>query len=161
VSAAYQKFPQHLITFLGDAFLRVSISRLIHSGHEPQVCSHRATLLEAVGILQGEHEGERCKRSDTLDLPQQTGFRIVLFGDLLQLALVVADALCERAYLCSKMGPRAGKSASGMCSAALLWKLLAGHLGNLPPNDLTAPLRWFTSCVRQLTSACLERIKAI
>src|SRR5215211_8196056 len=41
--------------------------------------------------------------------------------------------------ICSKMGPRAGMSASGMCSAALLWKLLAGHLGNLPPKDLTAP----------------------
>jgi hypothetical protein len=26
-----------------------------------------------------------------------------------------------------------------MCSSALLWKLLAEHLGNLPPKDLTAP----------------------
>jgi hypothetical protein len=26
-----------------------------------------------------------------------------------------------------------------MCSVALLWKLLAGHLGNLAPKDLTAP----------------------
>jgi len=37
------------------------------------------------------------------------------------------------------MGPKAGRSASGMCSGALLWKLLAGHLGYLPPKDLTAP----------------------
>jgi hypothetical protein len=41
--------------------------------------------------------------------------------------------------ICSRMGPRAAKSASGMCYEALLWKLLAGHLGNLPPKDLTAP----------------------
>ena len=29
----------------------------------------------------------------------------------------------------SKTGSRAGRSTSGMCSLALLWKLLAGHLG--------------------------------
>ena len=81
--------------------------------------------------------------------------------DRLQLPLVVSDALCERAYLCSKTGSRAGKSASGMCSAALLWKLLAGHLGKRAPKDLTAPRTWLTSCVRQLTNACRERIKAI
>src|SRR5215208_5142018 len=39
--------------------------------------------------------------------------------------------------------------------------VLAGHLGNLPPKDLTAPRTWFTSCVRVLTSAWRERIKAI
>jgi hypothetical protein len=26
-----------------------------------------------------------------------------------------------------------------MCSAAFLWKLLAGHLGKRAPKDLTAP----------------------
>jgi hypothetical protein len=26
-----------------------------------------------------------------------------------------------------------------MCSGALLWKLLAGHLGKRAPKDLTAP----------------------
>jgi hypothetical protein len=50
------------------------------------------------------------------------------------------DALSERAYLCSKMGSRAGRSASGMCSEALLWKLLAEHLGKKrAPKDLTVP----------------------
>jgi hypothetical protein len=29
----------------------------------------------------------------------------------------------------SRTDPKAGNSASGMCSAALLWKLDAGHLG--------------------------------
>jgi hypothetical protein len=66
--------------------------------------------------------------------------RVVLFSDRLQLPLVVADALGERAYLCSKMGSSAGMSASGMCSAlALLWKLLARHLGKRAPKDLSAP----------------------
>src|SRR5829696_7570780 len=58
--------------------------------------------------------------------------------------------------ICSRMGPRAGKSASGMCSGALLWKLLAGHFGRRAPKDLTAPRTWFTSWVRLLTSACLD-----
>jgi hypothetical protein len=55
------------------------------------------------------------------------------------------------------MGPRPGQSASGMCSGALLWRLLAEHLGNLPPKDFTAPLTWLTSCVRVLTNASRER----
>src|SRR5215207_203688 len=42
--------------------------------------------------------------------------------------------------ICLRMGPKAGQSASGMCSTAFLWKLLAGHLGDLAPNDLAAPL---------------------
>src|SRR5215207_11677012 len=61
---------------------------------------------------------------------------------------------------CSKTGSRADRRAAGMCSGALLWKLLAGHLGKRAPKDLTAPRTWFTSCVRVLTSASRERIMA-
>ena len=83
VSAAYQELPQHLITFLGDALLGVPLPRLISSGHKPQVCSYRATLFEAVGILHGQHEGKRRKRSDPLHLSQELCFRVALLGDLL------------------------------------------------------------------------------
>src|SRR5918994_1576760 len=62
--------------------------------------------------------------------------------------------------ICSRMGSRAGQSASGTCSLALLWKLLAGHLGKRAPKDLTAPLTWLTSCVRLATKACRERMIA-
>jgi hypothetical protein len=119
--------------------VRVPISGLIPGGHKPQVCSYRAALCKAVGIFQGEHEGKRGKRSDPLHLAQELRFGVMCIRDLLQLALVVANTLCQGAYLCSKMGPKASRSASGMSSGALLWKLLAGHLGNLPPKDLTAP----------------------
>ena len=129
VSAAYQEPPQHLVAFLGDVFLRVPISRLILGWHKPQISTHAATLFEAVGILHGEHEGECGKRSDPLDLAQEPGLWVVLFRDPLQQPLVLADALGERSDLCSRMGPRAGKSASGMCEGAFLWKVLAGHLG--------------------------------
>src|SRR5215210_1608057 len=63
--------------------------------------------------------------------------------------------------ICSKRDSSASRSASGTCSLALLWKLLAGHLGKRAPKDLTAPRTWFTSCVRQSTNACLERMMAM
>ena len=64
--------------------------------------------------------------------------------------------------ICSKTGARAGRSASGMCSEALLWKLLAGHLGKRCPEGLDRSLgTWFTSCVRHPTNASRERIKAM
>jgi hypothetical protein len=79
--------------------LRISVPRSVGGGHQPQVRPHRAALLEAVGILQGKHEGQRCKRPNPLDLSQELRFGIMCFRDLLQFALVVADTLCERADL--------------------------------------------------------------
>jgi hypothetical protein len=132
-------YAKHLVAFFGDAFLGVPVSRLVSGGHQPQVCPYRTTLFEAVGIFQGEHERERRERPNPIDLAQELRLWIALLGDRLKLAVVLADALGKRAYLCSSMGPRAGVSASGMCSAARLWKLLAGHLGKRAPKDLTAP----------------------
>jgi hypothetical protein len=48
----------------------------------------------------------------------------------------------------------------GKCAPAFVCKLTAGHLGKLAPKDFTAPLTWFTSCVRQLTKASREWIMA-
>ena len=79
--------------------MRISVPRSVGGGHKPQVRSYRAALFEAVGIIQGEHEGQRRKRPCPLDLSQELRFRIMCFRDLLQLALVVADTLCERADL--------------------------------------------------------------
>ncbi len=105
----------------------------------PGVCSYRSALFEAVGIFQGEHEGQRRECSNPLDLAQELGFRVAFFGDGFQLALVVADALCQRADRL-KDGPKGRPERLGdVCSAALLWKLLAGHLGKRAPKDLTAP----------------------
>src|SRR5215204_5394984 len=81
VGAAHQKPSEHLISFLGDASLRISISRLVGGGHKPQVCSYGAALLEAVGVLQGKHEGQRREHSDSLDLPQELRFGVVFFRD--------------------------------------------------------------------------------
>jgi hypothetical protein len=120
VSTAHHEPPQHLVAFLGDAFLGVPFPRLIPGRHESQISPYAATLFEAVGVLHGEHEGKRGKRSDPFDLAQELGLWVMLFRDGFQLALIVADALCQRSDLCSKMGPRADMSASGMCSGALL-----------------------------------------
>ena len=156
-------YAKHLVALLGDAFLTgIALPRLIPARHKSQrIGAHAAALFEAVGIFQGEHEGQRGKRPDPLDLAQELGFWVVLFGDGFQLSVVFAEIRSVSEPIVSRIGPRAGRSASGTCSGALLWKLLAGPLGNLPPKDLTFPLTWFTSCVRQLTSASRERIKAM
>ena len=49
------------------------------------------------GIFQREHEGERCKRPNPFDLPQELSFWVVLLADGFQLTITVADALAQRA----------------------------------------------------------------
>jgi hypothetical protein len=50
--------------------------------------------------LPGEYESKCSKRSDSLHLAQEIGFmRVVIFSDGFQLALIVADTLCQRADL--------------------------------------------------------------
>jgi hypothetical protein len=80
--------------------------------------------------------------------------RVVLFSDGFQLALIVADTLCQRAYFCSRMGSKAGMSASGMCSEALLWKLLAGHLGRRAP--MLAQGEWVPASMAIRIEGCAE-----
>jgi hypothetical protein len=160
VSAAYQKFPQHLVAFFRDASLRISISRLISGRYKPEVRSHAAAPFEAVGIFQRKHEGKRCECSNPFDLTQEISFWVVLLADGLQLTIILADTLRQRADRLQD-GPKGRpQRLRGMCSGALLWKLLAGHLGNLAPKDLTAPRTWLTSCVREPTNASRERMSA-
>ena len=81
MGAAYHKPSRHLVTFLGDVFLGVAVSRAVGGRHESQVRPHRTALLEAVGVFQAEHEGKRRKRSDSLHLAQKVGFmRVVSFA---------------------------------------------------------------------------------
>ena len=82
MGTAYQQLPQHLVALLGDAFLTgVPVPRLIPGGYEPKVRAHGAAPLEAVGFLQGEHEGQGRERPDPFDLAQELGLRIMFFGD--------------------------------------------------------------------------------
>ena len=81
MSAAHHELPQHLISLLGDTLLRIPISRLVSGRHKPQVCSHAAALCKARRIFEGQHERERCKRSNSFDLLQEFSFGIVLLAD--------------------------------------------------------------------------------
>jgi hypothetical protein len=140
VGAAHEQLPQHLVSFLGDVFLRIPIPRAVGGWHQPQVRSDRAALFEAVGVFQRQHEGKRRKRSDSLHLAQEVGFVwVVLLRDRLQLPLVVPDPLGQRADLLQDGLEGRQKRLGDVLSAALLWKLLAGHLGKRAPKDLTAP----------------------
>jgi hypothetical protein len=94
VGAAHQELPQHLLALLGDALLtRIPLPRPIAGWHEPQISTYAAAPFEAVGVLYGQHERERRKRTDPLDLAQELRFWVMLFRDRFQLSLVVADTL--------------------------------------------------------------------
>jgi hypothetical protein len=74
---------------------------LVGGGHEPQILgAHDASLCESPCIFHRHHEDQRRKCPNSLDLAQVLGLVwVVLFGDRLQLSVVVADMLCQRAYL--------------------------------------------------------------
>jgi hypothetical protein len=61
-----------------DTFLGIPVSRLSGGWHQPQVCSYRAALLEAVGVFQGEHEGQSREWPDPLDPAQELRFGVAL-----------------------------------------------------------------------------------
>src|SRR5215210_6171310 len=61
---------------------------------------------------------------------------------------------CVSEPICSRMGPRAGMSASGMCSAAFLWKLLAFALG----QAMTEGLDRSSNVVHELGAAIYQRL---
>src|SRR5215203_684519 len=137
---------------------------MIPGRYQPQVCPHRAALLEAVGIFQGEHEGERRERPDPLHLAQERGFLwVVLLGDRFELSVVSADALGERA---DRLEDRLESRTQGL-RYVLGCPLVEGPCGALgqamaegldrSPNVVDQ----LTSCVRVPTSASRERIKAM
>ena len=115
-----------------------------------------------MGIFQGQHEGERRERPYPLHLAQELGFSwVALFGDLLQLPLVVSDALGERSDLPQDGFERRRKRFGDVLLGSLV-EASGRALGQARPEGFDRPLgTWFTSCVRHPTNACLERIKAM
>jgi hypothetical protein len=93
VSAANQELPQQLVAFLGDVPLRVPLFLLILGRHESQISPYAATLCESLRVFQGQHEGERGKCPDPLDLAQEIRFWIVLLADRFQPTVKFADTL--------------------------------------------------------------------
>jgi hypothetical protein len=142
VSATYQKLPQ--ISLLGDApLLGITVSRLVAGRYKPEVCSHAAALFEAVGILQGEHKGKRCKRPNPLKPASRAQSRgSSALGRRFAAGGHISRIRCVREPIVSKTGPRAAQSASGMCSGAFF--LVEAHrrtLGQAMTEGLhTAPL---------------------
>src|SRR5829696_2165938 len=93
VGAAYHKPPEHLIAFFGDAPLGIALSRAVLPRDESQVRSDGPTLFQARRIFQNEHETKSAERPNASHLTQDPRLRIVLFGYLFKLALVLPDAL--------------------------------------------------------------------
>jgi hypothetical protein len=118
-----------------------------------------------VGLFQRQHEGKRRKRSDSLDLAQEVGFVwVVLLRDRLQLPLVAPGMRSLSEPISLLQDGLEGRQKR-------LGDVLLGSLVEAPgrtfgqeasPEGLYRSLgTWLTSCVRQATNACLERIKAI
>src|SRR3954454_635886 len=136
VGARDQKLPHHLVALLGDVFLTgVPLPRAVGGWHETQVSPHPATLLEAVGILQGEHEGQRRERPYPLHLAQEPRLGVMLFGDRIKLSVVSTDALGERADLLQD-GPQSRTKRLGDVLGRSLVEAPCGAFGQASPEGL-------------------------
>jgi hypothetical protein len=131
-----------------------SVSRPSGGGHEePQVSPYTAAPFEAVGIFQGEHEGKSRERPDPLDLAQEPGFGVALPGDPLQLSVVFADALGERADLLQDGSEGRQKRLRDVLRGVLV-EAPRRALGQAGPEGLDCP----ADVVDQLRAAIYQRL---
>jgi hypothetical protein len=92
----------------------------------------------------------------------QMRFRVALLRDRLQLPLVFADALCERADLLQDRPEGCPERLGDVLGRPLLVEASGRALGQAMAEGLGGPpLTWLTNCVRAPTNASRERIKAI
>src|SRR3712207_3606902 len=73
-------------------------ARLVLAWYQPQIRAYRAALLEPTRVLQGQHEGQGGQCSNSLYLPQQLGFLVVLLGECFEFAVVIPYAGTQRSY---------------------------------------------------------------
>lgn len=98
MSIAYQKPPEHLVALPGDPLARVTLPGLVLARDKPQTCSHRTAFLEAIGILQGKHKGQRGERPYSRNRLQLPGLpRVAFLAASLYASVVYSDPFGERA----------------------------------------------------------------
>jgi hypothetical protein len=74
----------------------LALSRIAAPRPQPHITADIPTLLESTLILDSEYEGQSDQRPNSAHLLQECRFRIILPGDLLDLAITVFDLLCYR-----------------------------------------------------------------
>jgi hypothetical protein len=122
VGAAYpNSFLIILFPCFSDVLFGIAFARLVSSWYQPQVSSNLlAALGEARGIFEGEHQRQGGEHSHAVDLPQELGLWVELLSYILQLAIVVFDALGQRGYGLQDRLQGSDVSSPGKCSATFL-----------------------------------------
>ena len=98
-----QQTSQIDVTGLGDAELRVAISRLTSSWSQTEIAPHITALLETLLAAQSQHERQSRKVAHAMDLQQRLCLRILRLTELLDLTVVLLDLEC---HLCDLLDDR-------------------------------------------------------
>src|SRR5271156_1251442 len=86
-----QQTSQIDVAGLGDAELRITISRLTASRSQTEIAPDITALSEALLASQGQHERQSRKVADSRDLHQGLCLRILRLAKLLDLSIVLLD----------------------------------------------------------------------
>src|SRR5216683_5964514 len=114
-----QQASQVDVAGLGDAELRISISRLTASRSETEIAPDIATLLEALLASQGQHEGQSRDVTHAVYLQQGLGLRILRLAKFLDLAIILLDLRRHRRDLLEHRTERLCESWRHHCQTAL------------------------------------------
>ena len=95
VRRLHQHRPQIGITLFADVHLRLALPRVSTPRLQTGVATRVATLAEAMWVFQRQQVGQGDQRAYSLHLLLQRRLRIALFGDLLDLLVVLGDALAQ------------------------------------------------------------------
>jgi len=66
---------------------------LTNTGYETSIRTHLATLLESSRIIHDQPKSQRRDRAYTSNLAHQFSLRVLLFAELLDLSIVIANSL--------------------------------------------------------------------
>ena len=95
VRAVDEQLAQIDITGLGDAQLRVTVTRLVSPGDETQSWTDVAAPGKAFGVFESEDEGQGGERTHAADALELEGLGIAFLTEELDLAVVSSDLLSE------------------------------------------------------------------
>ena len=96
VRRLHEEPAQEPVAALGDRELPVRLARLVLARHDAEVRADVAAPLEAAGIVDHEHEGERSQDADARHLSQELRHRVHVAAQALDLVVVLADRTAQR-----------------------------------------------------------------
>jgi hypothetical protein len=70
----------------------LALARIAAPWPQPYITADITTFLESIFVLNGEHESQSDQRSNSADLLEECGLRVILPGDLLDFAITIFDS---------------------------------------------------------------------